>query len=138
MMTMKVCMETLICVSNRKRVLVANVFDEGKIEQQILKLHVQMAHPIMERFIKRLKTGRAWEDKMLSMIEKIYHNCESKSCRARKETQYVRKVAFRHAEKLGDLVAMDLIIILRHLFFQFLGGGTLLSLDPGPKGVSNL
>ena len=25
-----------------------------------------------------------------------------------------------------------------HLFFQFLGGGTLLSLDLGPKGVSNL
>ena len=25
-----------------------------------------------------------------------------------------------------------------HLFFQFLGGGTLLSLDPGLKAVSNL
>ena len=30
-------------------------------------------------------------------------------------------------------------IILRHTyFFQFLGGGTLLSLDLGPHGVSNL
>ena len=27
---------------------------------------------------------------------------------------------------------------MTHLFFQFLGGGTLLSLDLGPKGVSNL
>ena len=25
-----------------------------------------------------------------------------------------------------------------HLFFPFTRGGTLLSLDPGPKGVSNL
>ena len=25
-----------------------------------------------------------------------------------------------------------------HLFFQFLGGGTLLSLDLGPTGMSNL
>ena len=28
-------MEILICVTNIKRVLVANVFDEGKIEQHI-------------------------------------------------------------------------------------------------------
>ena len=25
-----------------------------------------------------------------------------------------------------------------HLFFQFVDGGTLLNLDPGPKGVSTL
>ena len=32
-----------------------------------------------------------------------------------------------------------LLIILKHTyFFQFLGGGTLLSLDLGPTGVSNL
>ena len=103
-------METLISVSNIQRVLVANVFDQGKVEQQIFKLHIQMAHPPLERFIKRLKTGRAWKEKMMQMVEKLYQNCESKKCRARKETKFVRKTAFRHAERLGQLVAMDLKI----------------------------
>ena len=52
-------METLIGKSNIKQVLVENVFDEGKVEQQILKLHIQMAHPPLEQCVKRLKTGYA-------------------------------------------------------------------------------
>ena len=38
------------------------------------------------------------------------------------------------------IIIIIIMITLRHTYFflQSLGGGTLLSLDPGPKGVSNL
>ena len=69
-----------------------------------------MAHPPMDRMISRIKTVKAWTNEMQQIVEDIYASCSSKACRARKETQFVRKVAFRHAQNLGDLVAADLKI----------------------------
>ena len=91
-------------------VMTATVFDEGRVNQQLEKLHIQMAHPPKERFVSRLKLGRAWKEEMGLQVDKIYLKCKSKNCRARKETQAVRKVAFRHSQSLGDLVAVDLKI----------------------------
>ena len=90
--------------------LVANVFDKDKIQSQLHELHIQMAHPPMDRMISRIKTAKAWDKEMQQIVEDIYASCCSKSCRARNETQFVRKFAFRHAQKLGDLEAVNLKI----------------------------
>lgn len=92
----------------------SKVFDSGKVKEQLLKLHIQMAHAPYERFVKRLKLGKAWTEDMELTVKEIYKNCGSKICRSRKETQFVKKVAFRNAEKLGDLVAMDLKVRSRN------------------------
>ena len=47
---------------------------------------------------------------MQETVKKIYKDCKSVDCRARKSTQHVRKVAFRVALNLGDIVTLDLKI----------------------------
>ena len=49
--------------------LVANVFDMDKLQLQLHKLHIQMAHPPMDRMISRIKTAKAWTNEMQQIVE---------------------------------------------------------------------
>ena len=79
--------------------------------KQLQKAHLQMAHPPIDKMRKMLKTGRNWHDCSEKVLKKIYQKCESVDCRARAECQKTKKVAWRDAEQLGDLVAVDLKIM---------------------------
>ena len=89
--TQEADVETVLCINSINRILVSKVFDEGKVKEQLLKLHIQMAHAPYERFVKRLKLGKAWTEDMEPTVKEIYKNCGSKICRSRKETQFVKK-----------------------------------------------
>ena len=102
--------QVILTVKHTKKLLVNGVFDEGKMKSQLNNLHIQMAHAPMERFTSTLKIGKAWTPDMQEIVEEIYKDCSSVDCRARKSTQRVRKVAFRTAMNLGDIVAVDLKI----------------------------
>ena len=42
---------SVMCVSDIHKILYSKFFEEGKAEKQLAKLHMQMAHPPMERFV---------------------------------------------------------------------------------------
>ena len=86
------------------------VFDEDKVEVQLEKLHIQMAHTTIEKMSHEIKKAGAWKPEMQDILNDIQAKCKSKKCRSRGQTQYTRKTAFRQYEKLGDLVSMDLKI----------------------------
>ena len=88
--------------------------DEKQVSLQrdkLDKLHQQMGHPPMRRMQDLLKTGGFWSKNSQDMLEAIYSQCGSTDCRARHHTQRTKKVAWRDARKLGELVAADLKIM---------------------------
>ena len=102
--------QVILTVNHTKKLLTNGVFDTEKMENQLANLHIQMVHAPMEGFISTLKIAKAWTPNMQETVEKIYKDCKSVDCRARKSTQHLRKVAFRVALNLGDIVAVDLKI----------------------------
>ena len=76
----------------------------------LLKMHEQWSHPPRTRMISMIKRAGQWRDSMEAVIEEIYKNCHSRDCRAREETQKVRKVGTKLPTMPGQMVAMDLKI----------------------------
>ena len=76
----------------------------------LFKMHEQWSHPPRARMISIIKKAGQWKDSMEVIIEEIYKNCHSRDCRAREQTQKVRKVGTKLPSKPGQMVAMDLKI----------------------------
>ena len=76
----------------------------------LYKMHEQWSHPPRARMITIIKKAGQWRDSMEAIIEDIYQNCHSRDCRAREQTQKVRKVGTKLPTKPGQMVAMDLKI----------------------------
>ena len=83
----------------------------GLQQDKLDKLHQQMGHPPMRRMQDLLKTGGFWRKNSQNMLDSVYSQCGSIDCRARHHTQKTKKVAWRDARKLGELVAADLKIM---------------------------
>ena len=76
----------------------------------LYKMHEQWSHPPRARMITIIKKAGQWQDSMEAIIEDIYQNCHSRDCRAREQTQKVRKVGTKLPTKPGQMVAVDLKI----------------------------
>ena len=91
-------------------VLKAEVFTEGKVLEQLKKIHVGMSHLPRHGMERIIKQSGAWSDEVQEKLEKVFKNCERKGCRTKGNTKLNGVAAFRNVKNVGDIVSADLKI----------------------------
>ena len=91
-------------------VLKAEVFTEGKVMEQLKKIHVGMAHLPRHGMERVIKQAGSWSSEVADKLDKMFKNCERKGCRSKGNTKLNGVAAFRNVKNVGDIVSADLKI----------------------------